>query len=630
MDEFSRRDQQGAFSPFMPQELPVSFAGSEDLKERVRQSVDICELVGEQIELIRQGQGFVGLCPWHNDSRPSLQVNPERQTWKCWVCDVGGDAFSFVMQREGVGFREALAMLAERAGISLQASNHPQPAPGSPDDKQTLYQAMAWASEQFHRYLLESKEAATAREYLQQRHITSESIAQFQIGFSPPDWRWLLTRAEVTPFSPQVLEAVGLILKSQRTNNWYDRFRGRVLFPIRDTQRRAIAIGGRILPELTDDKTAKYINSPETRLFSKSEQLYGLDLARDAITKQRSIVITEGYTDVVIVQQHGFENVVAVLGTALGPRHIQLIKRYADSITLLLDGDTAGQRRTNEILDLFVTSQVDLRIATLPAGLDPCDFVIDQGAAALQALLDSSQDAWDHKITLETAGLDPIRDTHRANRALESLLAVMAKAPGTQADTAQRLREQQLLNRLSRQFQIEESQLRDRLHDARQQQRPRLNSPDKPMETPIARSYQLQPVEQELLELLLRHPEAVPSVLEAIRADQLTSDIAKLIFTRFEQLQTANVTPTFERLLLSFDEPEVKTLLVTLDEAAASKNISEPADVVSDLIKVFERRQLEDTLRQGQAALESSNLDQDQAMDLLKDMLRKRQELIDS
>ncbi|MCP4192854.1 MAG: DNA primase [Planctomycetaceae bacterium] len=608
----------------------MSFAGSEDVKERVRQSVDICELVGEQIELIRQGQGFVGLCPWHNDSRPSLQVNPARQTWKCWVCDVGGDAFSFVMQREGVGFREALAMLAERGGISLQNSNRPQPAPGSPDDKQTLYQAMAWASEQFHRHLVESKTAANARDYLHQRNISADSIEQFQIGFSPPDWRWLLSQAESTSFSPQVLEAVGLILKSQRTHTWYDRFRGRVLFPIRDTQRRAIAIGGRILPELADDKTAKYINSPETRLFSKSEQLYGLDLARDAITKQRSIVITEGYTDVVIVQQHGIQNVVAVLGTALGPRHIQLIKRYADSITLLLDGDTAGQKRTNEILDLFVTSQVDLRIATLPVGLDPCDFVIEQGATALQALLDASQDAWDHKIRLETAGLDPIRDTHRANRALESLLGVMAKGPRTQADTAQRLREQQLLNRLARQFQIEENQLRDRLQDARQQQRPRLNSPDAPIEAPTPRSFQLQPVEQELLELLLRHPEAMPSVLEAIQVDQLTTEIAKLIFGRLEQLQTADGVLTFERLLLSFDEPEVKTLLVTLDEAAASKNLSEPDAVVSDLIKAFERRQLEDTLRQGQATLESANLDQDQALDLLKDMLRKRQELIDN
>ncbi len=279
---------------------------------------------------------------------------------------------------------------------------------------------------------------------------------------------------------------------------------------------------------------------------------------------------------------------------------------------------------------MFVTSQVDLRIATLPVGLDPCDFVIEQGATALQALLDASQDAWDHKIRLETAGLDPIRDTHRANRALESLLGVMAKGPRTQADTAQRLREQQLLNRLARQFQIEENQLRDRLQDARQQQRPRLNSPDAPIEAPTPRSFQLQPVEQELLELLLRHPEAMPSVLEAIQVDQLTTEIAKLIFGRLEQLQTADGVLTFERLLLSFDEPEVKTLLVTLDEAAASKNLSEPDAVVSDLIKAFERRQLEDTLRQGQATLESANLDQDQALDLLKDMLRKRQELIDN
>ena len=600
----------------------------DDIKERLRQSIDICELIGEQIELSRQGRGFVGLCPWHDDSRPSLQVNPERQTWKCWVCNIGGDAFSYVMQREGIDFREALEMLADRAGIPLHESPGPRPQAGSPDDKKTLYHAMAWACEQFHDCLSKSPDASVARQYLEERQIHAESIDRFRIGYSPPEWQWLLQRAQQTAFSPEVLEAVGLALRSQRNQKYYDRFRGRVLFPIRDTQQRPIALGGRILPKFTDEKTAKYINSPETRLFSKSEQLYGLDIARDAISKQRSIVVTEGYTDVIGVHQYGFDNVVAVLGTALGPRHIRLIKRYADRIALLLDGDDAGQRRANEILDLFVTHHVDLRIATLPAGLDPCDFVQQHGESALQSVIDGARDAWDHKIALETDGIDPIRDTHRAHQALESLLATMARSQRATAEASQRLREQQLLNRLSRDFQIEESQLRERLQAARSTQRPQLSdTQDQPKRT--ARPSDLEPSEQALLELMLQQPAIVPTALERIRSNQLTTAVAKRIYQTFELLSEQGVLPTFERLLLSFDEPEVKTLLVQLDDSGRNKNEENHEAVFADLCRAYERKQLRDSLRQGQAALESTELNEDEQLDLLKELLRKQQELID-
>lgn len=607
----------------------MSFPGShDDVKERLRQSIDICDLIGEQIDLTRQGRGFVGLCPWHDDSRPSLQVNPERQTWKCWVCDIGGDVFSFVMQREGIGFREALEMLAERAGVSLSDAPQRRVQPGSVEDKQTLYQAMSWACNLFHEYLTQASEGEAARAYLQQRQISRESIEHFRIGYSPPDWEWLVRRADQTPYSLEVLQAVGLLFTSQKNQKLYDRFRGRVLFPIHDTQQRPIAIGGRILPNLADEKTAKYINSPETRLFSKSEQLYGLNLARDSVSKQRSIVVMEGYTDVIGVQQHGFENVVAVLGTALGPRHIRLIKRYADRIVLLLDGDEAGQRRANEILDLFVTHHIDMRIATLPAGLDPCDFVNEHGAQALQDVIDGASDAWDHKIAMETRGLDPIRDTHRAHQALESLIAIMARNQRSTAEASQRLREQQLLNRLSREFQVEESQLRERLQAARREQRPRLRSPDEAVERP-RKSYELEPTEQALLELMLQHATMVPAVLQAIRVEQLVSEFTKSIFRKFEQLIEDGVQPTFDRLLLSYDEPEVKTWLVKLDDAGRNKSEADPNTVFEDLCKAYERRRIQDSLRQGQAALESTSMNEDEQLDLLKDLLRKRQELID-
>ncbi len=290
----------------------MSFGVAYETKERVKQATDIVDLVGSYLPLRREGRGFKALCPWHDDSRPSLQVNPERQSFRCWVCDIGGDIFSFVMRMEGVEFPEALRMLADRANISLKETSGGAPV----DDKRLLYQAMAWVDEQYHEYLLKSTAAEAARQYLTDRHITPESIRKFQLGFAPDEWSWLLERARQTPYSAAVLEKIGVISRRRQGPGYYDRFKGRVMFPIFDPQGRAVGTGGRVLPQLASADAAKYVNSPETPLFAKSKLLYGLNHARDAIRKTGVALVTEGYTDCLVAHQFGFENCVAVLGTA--------------------------------------------------------------------------------------------------------------------------------------------------------------------------------------------------------------------------------------------------------------------------------------------------------------------------
>ena len=606
----------------------MSFAASQDAKEQVRQSIDIVDLIGSYLPLRRQGRLFVGLCPWHDDTRPSLQVNPDRQSWKCWVCNVGGDVFSFVMQREGVDFREALTMLADRAGIALAPAGRGGSAwAADAGGKRTLYEAAAWAERQFCECLAQSPEAEEARRYLQERGIEAESRAAFHLGFSPDRWQWLLDRARSTPYSPAVLEAAGLVVRSADGGRYYDFFRGRLLFSIRDPQNRPIAFGGRVLPGQQDPR--KYVNSRETRLFSKSEHVYGLDVARDFVTRSRHVVVVEGYTDVIMAHQCGLKNFVAVLGTALGPRHIRLLRRYADSITLLLDGDEAGQRRTNEVLQLFAESDVDLRVLTLPEGLDPCDFLRQRGAEALRGLLDTATDALEHAIRVETRGLDLVRDTHRANKALERVLAILAKTPRVSSEdtSAKLLRERQMLARLAREFHVEESVLRTRLQELRREAPPARQTPGEAgMPAPLALR-DLGTHETELFEILVRHPRLADTAILELSAEQLSPGPSRALFEVYRQLAELGLEPEFGRVLSALEDPRLKHVLVELDERAQAKeeHASQAAParlrhLIDDLRDRFDASQRRERL----AALEQGTLTDEEEKRVLEQLFQQK------
>ncbi len=281
---------------------------------------------------------------------------------------------------------------------------------------------MAWAAEQYHRLLVDGPQAEVARQYFAERSITPASVERFKLGYSPVEWDWILKAARGTAFSPALLEKADVVGRRQSGSGYYDRFRNRVLFPIFDVQGRAIAMGGRVLPGPEAENTAKYLNSRETPLFTKSNQLYGLSLAREAIKKTETVLVMEGYTDVVIAHQCGFENAVAVLGTALGTQQIRLLKRFAERlrIVLVLDGDEAGRKRANEVLQLFVAENADVRVLTLPEEFDPAEFLLERGPQALQALVDAAPDALRHAVKNRTAGIDLVRDTHRASEALSN------------------------------------------------------------------------------------------------------------------------------------------------------------------------------------------------------------------
>ena len=610
-----------------------------DVKERVKQATNLVDLVGRYMNLRRQGANYVGLCPWHADKKPSFTVNPVRQRYSCWVCDLHGDVFDFVMKKEAVDFRGALEILAQSAGIELQQRGGPKAEPGSPDHKPTLYEAMKWVTEQYHQCLLHSNEAIPIRGYLQERGITQESIKRFQIGFAPLAWSWLVDRARNSKFSPKILEACGLVTMNQR-GTWYERFRGRVLFPICDTQDRPIAIGGRVVPGIygsEDEPKGKYVNSPETRLFSKSDNLYALNLVRDVVSRSRKLTIVEGYTDVIAAAQAGVPNVVAALGTALNERHIRLVKRFAETITLVLDGDDAGQRRTKEVLDLFVTNDVDMRILTLPDGTDPFDFCMNHGGDAFQKLVDAAPDAISWRIKAETAGIDLLNQTHLATKALDNILKTLAGVPASviASSAAKQMRQQQILSRLSRQFQIEPAHIDRRLNELRNSVRPRPLAQAPPTEVgakPLDFS-KFDGKERELLQLLILHGEFLDTAFEKVASAQFSEGPLKSVYLVMEEFFHNGTDVNYDNLMLEVQDPAIRSLISRLYDEGATKLESksedstiiglDPKQQFDSVLLSFEKVAIDNQQRSTVSQLQQRVLDKKEEATALEELLRQ-------
>ena len=361
---------------------------SEEILEKIKEENDIVDVISDSVKLKKTGRSFSGLCPFHNEKSPSFSVSQEKQIYKCFGCGESGNVITFVMKNKNMNFIDAVKYLADRANILLEDETRVNP---TAKKKELLYKVNVEAGRFFYSNLRSNK---TAMEYFLNRGIRQETIKRFGLGYAKDSWNSLLFHLRKQGFSDNLLLEAGLVLNSQKTGSKYDRFRNRVMFPVFDYRGKVIGFGGRVL----DDSKPKYLNSPETLVFQKGTNLYGLNFAIKSNMKERYFIMVEGYMDLITLHQYGITNVVASLGTALTVNQARLLKRYADKVIISYDADVAGQTATLRGLEILKDAGFDVRVLSIPQGKDPDEYVRSNGKEAFIKLINEAEGLVEYRI----------------------------------------------------------------------------------------------------------------------------------------------------------------------------------------------------------------------------------------
>ena len=364
-------------------------------REQIRAASDIVDIIGAYVPLKKNGANFTALCPFHKEKSPSFNVNPHKQIFHCFGCHKGGDVFTFVKDYENIGFMDAVRRLAERAKIPLEFENTPG-AQESRHLKDQLLDIHEQLTTRWQNCLANEAAGQLARDYLAKRGVSTEAIKLFRIGAAPELWDDTVNWAKSKNFPLETVEQAGLIIKKEETGRHYDRFRGRLMFPICDEQGRVVGFSGRVLSG--DEKTAKYVNSPETPIFTKSKIFFGLDKSKRAILDAGFAIICEGQLDLIACFTNGVQNIVAPQGTAFTESHARIIKRYANEVVLCFDSDNAGQNAIVRSLDHLLASGLAVRVAVVPSPHDPDSFIKANGGAAFNELIKNAAGFFDYYL----------------------------------------------------------------------------------------------------------------------------------------------------------------------------------------------------------------------------------------
>ena len=523
---------------------------SQNVLERIRRDSDLVGLISQYISLKKSGQNYTGLCPFHEEKTPSFSVSPAKQVFHCFGCHAGGDTFSFIMKMEGQTFSQTVRYLADRMGIDLQEER--KPLRDRVGDRPWLYRLQGEALQFFHRNLLHHPQAKTAREYLAGRGIQQDSIEAFHLGFALPSWNSLQTTLSHAGWTPGQLNEAGLVIpRNEDTSGslgFYDRFRNRIIFPIPDLEGRILGFGGRTLDP---DGKPKYLNSPETAVFSKGKLLYGLEKGREAILKTGFLIVVEGYFDVISAHHLGIRNIVATLGTALTEAHLRIIRRFTHKIKLIFDPDTAGIRAAIRSTEIIAPSGIEAHVIQLPEGKDPDAFLRQHGEKAFLDFVSGGTRLIDFAI--QESLRDPQTETIEGKmKVTQQLLPMIQRIPHP-------IERGHTLKNLAEGLQVKESDLLDELKA--------LRSPRKGTEPGLKPAPPMRlPAEEEIiLHLLLQHHLSVEDLSKEVRPQDFSDHRTRhLISILFNSSETREVTRL--QTILHQDDigPELSSFLTAL------------------------------------------------------------------
>ncbi|OGL03651.1 MAG: DNA primase [Candidatus Rokubacteria bacterium RIFCSPLOWO2_02_FULL_68_19] len=595
---------------------------SPQLLEEIRARVDIVDLVGQFVNLKRAGENWKGLCPFHAEKTPSFMVHPKKGIFHCFGCGVGGDAFGFLMRQDRLQFPEAVRVLAERAGVALPTERRTE----GDGQREALFKTMAQASEFYRDALWNRPEGEGARRYLDSRGIAPEMARRFVLGYAPEGWDHLLGFMKGRGVTEEQLVQVGLVLPRQTGSGFYDRFRGRLLFPIKDGQGRIVAFGGRAMG--TEDP--KYLNSPETPLYVKGQTLYAFDLAKPQIREKNRALVVEGYVDCLMAHQHGFTETVAALGTAFTASQLGLLRRYCDEVITFFDADAAGKKATQRVEELLEPgtqglawavnrtgtfgdgSALRLKVALLPSGHDPDSFLRKEGAQAFTQRIGEARSLLAYAV--ETAiGEENTTAPRGKATAFARVALILAKVTDSQEAT-------ELARDAALKLGVDPTQLwieAQRLQGA-------LRKPA-PATAPAPAGVNLPSAERDLVSLLVQNPDVRAALLPVLVEEDLAHPALRAILAALKTVTAESPEALMPHLPGDTERGLLAALLV--EERAWP----DTTPLIAEYLKRFEMRRRARQIRQVSQAIAQAQASGDPALPQLQaqlsDLQRQAEEL---
>ncbi|MCX5703620.1 MAG: DNA primase [Candidatus Omnitrophica bacterium] len=537
---------------------------SENILEDILSRVDIVEVISGFIPLKRAGRNFRALCPFHQEKTPSFMVSPDRQIYHCFGCSESGNAFKFLMRYERLEFPEAVEILAKKAGVVLPQTN-------TQDSKTTSLVTQLYKINEltalFYENNLNSSWGLAAKDYLLKRGISPEVIKAFKLGLALDKWDALINylRAKNVPLS--LLEKAGLIL-AKEGGGYYDRFRNRIIFPIFDIKSRVVGLGARVL----DDTLPKYINSPETPIYTKGRNLYGLSLAKDAIRDSDFIVVVEGYLDFIIPYQEGLKNIVASLGTALTIEQARLLKRYTHNVVMVYDADSAGELATLRSLDIFIEEEMNVKVVSLPSGFDPDSFVRKNAIDSFKEKIGEAKNLFDYKLGVLKSRYNA-KEVEGKAKISQSMLETLVKFKNA-------VLKSEYIKKLAEDLDIREDAL---LEDAKK------IKPDRPYldanVTVAKKALNINPTEKLLIKLMLEENELIHQIRESLQpADFQDERISRIVSVMFDLAsQGKNIEPHF--LINHLGDEDISQIVCESIFLPESQDPQQKERVVNDCIR---------------------------------------------